>query len=79
MRSANNSRSSISSLNFQSFSGTHVDQSDISIARHHDILRLQISINDPIRMQMLHHKQDLTHDKFRLILGKSRILCDGVE
>ena len=53
MGSSNNCSRSVSSFNFQFFCCTHVHQLQVPVCAHHQILRLQISVNDLVWMQML--------------------------
>ena len=44
-----------------------------------NVLWLEIPIDDPMGVQMLHHKEDLPHQKARILNSEGSDLGDGVE
>ena len=67
------------SFHLQFLGRAHIDQSEKPISIHHQILRLEVTVYDPISMQMLHHQQHLRHQLTGVLSSKGYHLGDDVE
>lgn len=79
MRCSNDGIGSKSPLNLQFFSSTHVHQRKIAIAVHHQILRLEISIDNSIIVHMLYHQQNLSDQETSVLRRKGYHLCNHIK
>ncbi len=79
MRSSNNCSGSVSSFDFEFLCCAHIYQLQVSIGAHHEVLRLEVSIDDFIGMEMLQDTEDLADQKFSFILVEGDHLCNCIE
>lgn len=79
MRGADDGIGPKSSLNLQFLGRAHIDQGQEPIDVHHQILWLEIPVDDAIGVQMLHHEQDLRHQLPGVLGSEGDHLGDDVE
>jgi hypothetical protein len=79
VRSADNGIGSKPSFNLKLLSSPHIHESKKAVDIHHKVFRLEISIDDSIGVQMLHHKKDLGNELPAVFWGEGNNLSNDVE
>ena len=79
MGSPNDSRGSVSPLNFKFFGSTHINKSKVAIGIHHQIFWFKVSIDNAIGMHVFHHEEDLPHEKASMLDCKGDDFGDDIE
>ena len=70
MWSSDNSAGSKPPLYFKSFGSAHIDQCEITVSIHHQILWFEVSVNNSVRVHVLHHQKHLSHEKASVFNGE---------
>lgn len=50
-------------IDAQLFSGSHVDEDEVSLSVHHEIFRFEVAVDELTVMEMLQHEQHLTDER----------------
>lgn len=66
-------------LDFQFFGGAHVDQREEAVGVHHEIFGFEVSVDDAVGVQVLHHEQDLGDQLSGVVCGEGDHFGDDVE
>ncbi len=79
MRSADDGIGPKPALNFKFLGCAHIDQSKEAIDIHHEVLRLEVAVDDAAGVEMLHHEQDLGGELPCMLRGEGDYFGDDVE
>ena len=79
MGSSNNGVGSVPSFNFESLSCSHVYKGEIAISVHHEVLRLQIPVNNSISVEVFHHDENLSDQKASVLKSERDDFSDDIE
>lgn len=79
MWSSNDSVSPKSPFYFQFLGCAHIHKSQKAFYIHHQVFWFEITIDDPVGVEMLHHEEDLPDELASVFWTKGNDLCDNIE